>query len=694
MADGASSVPWAIAGGSGRLTAGAMSKPTLLSPGHRGCAIFRGPRTDTAARAHRVVERLSPGSVLWISARDDGGRLRAVVPRRLAAQLGGSFDAVVVDAHDGLDPQVVGQAHGLVRGGGALLLRLWPDTMPTPVAGRVRLAAYPYAVGHVGDRLDRRLLAALRRVPAVSLPLPPAAHVPAATSEQRQLVADLVATWSRPGPSTTVVTADRGRGKSSAIGLALAQLQASALRGVSLTGPAPAAVAEAQRFFGEAAPAFLPALDASRGDDTRTIVVVDEAAQLPVPVLRRLVARHPRAHLVFVTTVHGYEGTGRGFALRFVPWLHTQRADVVERTLTSPIRWADGDPLERAVFDAFVLDARPATAVTVQAPRPVALDRETLASDETRLREVFGLLVQAHYRTTPTDLRRMLDAPNLDVHAMVDDGRVVGVTLVAREGGLPPELCARAATGQTRLRAHALPDALLAHLGRVGAGSLRYVRSVRIAVSPRLRRHGIASALVDHVHASYDADLFGTIFGADAGLLAFRRAVGYELARVSASRGARTGEPSVMMLRPASAAGRTLLADLREELARILDVQLRLLAADEELLLAPALDAALRQGLPRVPGWSDAQCRRRAQDYAFGPRTFESCPVAVRRVVQAHLAAVAALPPSAQAVLRSRVLEGRGWIATAATAGLTVPAAMRQLRRAVRALLERATDAR
>ncbi len=663
-----------------------MSKRTFLSPGHRGCVVLRGHRADTAARAHAGLRGLSADRVLWVSAGGDEARLRAVAPRRLSRELGRSFDAVVVDAHDGIDADVIGQAHGLVRGGGSLLLRLWPATASTPVAARAPLTAYPYDVAKVGERLTRRLLAALERVGTGSWPASPATHVPATNAEQTALIDALVQAWHTSAPTCTVVTADRGRGKSSAIGLALARLDPGIRAGVCITGPTAVSVAEIER-FGTDRPRFTPALEVSRADVSRAIVIVDEAAQVPVPVLRRIVARHPQAHLVFVTTVHGYEGTGRGFSLRFVPWLRTQRPSVVERSLVAPIRWAADDPLERAVFEALVLDATTPSTVQIVAPRPVRLDRDALAADETRLREVFGLLVAAHYRTTPTDLHRMLDAPNLDVHAMLDDGRVVGVTLVAREGGLPPALAQAVTDGRTRLRAHALPDALLAHMGRADAGGLAYVRSVRIAVPPTLRRSGIATALVEHVHRHYEADVFGTVFGAETGLLAFRRSVGYALVRVSASRGTRTGEPAVMMLRPGSEAGRRLVADLRDELARVLDTQLRLLAADDELLLDPDLVEAMRWELPDVAPWTDAEVVARARSYAFGPRTFESCPVAVRRLVLADPDRMQTLSPISQAIVRARVLDERGWIATAAAAGLEVPAAMRQLRRAVRALL-------
>ncbi len=56
----------------------------------------------------------------------------------------------------------------------------------------------------------------------------------------------------------------------------------------------------------------------------------------------------PRALLT--TTVQGYEGTGRGFLLKFCATL----GDWHHLTLTDPIRWATDDPLERVMDNAML----------------------------------------------------------------------------------------------------------------------------------------------------------------------------------------------------------------------------------------------------------------------------------------------------------------------------------------------------
>ncbi len=55
-----------------------------------------------------------------------------------------------------------------------------------------------------------------------------------------------------------------------------------------------------------------------------------------------------------------------------------------------------------------------------------------LLVDEPRLQVPFGPLVQAHYRTTPSDLRLPLDGPGLGIAALMADDAPLGVVLTGR----------------------------------------------------------------------------------------------------------------------------------------------------------------------------------------------------------------------------------------------------------------------
>ena len=662
----------------------------------RHLIVLRGSPEETAAAARAALAQRgpTPGEDLWVG---EGG----IAPGRVRTLLGRAFDAVVLDLHDDLDADVLGQVHGFVRGGGALILRLAPAAAPPGLRGQERLAAFPYRAADVGTRYRYHLERAIARA-EVSAPdaLGPADHDVSGTAEQAAVVDHLASRLAAPDPSVTTVVADRGRGKSSALGLALALVRARAANAV-VTAQDPGSAAEVFRHaLGRpdppltgpvrfVAPNVLATEDLGADVD---VILVDEAAQLPVPVLQRIVHRHPLARVAFATTARGYEGTGRGFMLRFLAWLASDPRPHAHLTLDAPIRWAPGDPVERFVFDALMLDAQPAPLDAAAASDPlehVHLDRDALVRDERTLADVFGLLVHAHYRTTPEDLHRILDAPNLALHVLRTrtTHRVVAVNLVAHEGGLPPGLCRDVARGRRRLRAHALPDTLAAHLGRPDAGQLRMLRSVRIASHPGMRRRHVASTLIEDVQRTFDGDLVGTVFGATAELLAFRRSLGYEVVRVSASHGARTGEPAVMMIRPTSAAARALHDALRADLARDLPLQLALHEADGELLLDPALDHALRAGLPAAAPLSVAARDAIVESYLAGPRTFESVAAALTDFVASHQAALGRLDPQHAELLSARVLGRRSWTRTAAAASYpTVRAAMRAFRRAVRAL--------
>jgi tRNA(Met) cytidine acetyltransferase len=660
---------------------------------HRRCIVLRGSPGQTEAAALEQLGRLEPGAVLWIADTPPPRGFVSLAPRQVVSLLGRSFDAVVLDAHDGLDADVLGQSHGLCWGGGGFILRLPPHDAEWSLSGRAPLAAFPYTPQQVGtrfwSRFERVLASAALAEPTILDPPPHDVH---GHAEQARVAARLVELWSQTQPSRVALLADRGRGKSSALGLALAALR-STDRGttpVAVSAAHPDAVTEVFRFAGpDAGLEFVPfaqlVFDASRFD----VILIDEAAQLPVPMLRSLVETHAAAHLCFSTTLHGYEGTGRGFSLRFLTGLE-RAGPLVRLTLGQPIRWDDGDPLERLMFDALLLDAEPARLESLDGELEAArIQQDELARDELGLRELFGLLVHAHYRTTPGDLHRLLDAPNLAVHVLRLRGHIVAATIIAEEGELPDELCAELLDGRRRIRAHALAELLVAHLGKRSAGSLRMRRSVRIATHPQLRRRGLARALVEHVHREHGAELFGTVFGATADLLAFRRSVGYQLVRVSASRGARTGEPSVLMLRPVSQRAHELVAELRAELARDLPRVLELLRADGETLLDPELASALSLDLPKPALLSTSQCRALVESYAFGPRTFESVALALAHFVAADPAQLDKLAPSERALIEGRVIAGRGWRRVTLDAGFaSVPAAMRALRRAVRRLLE------
>jgi len=581
--------------------------------------------TREAAVAALDATDLDDGSVTYLGT-GAGLPWESLEPKRAGDLLGTTRGAVVLDCHDECRPNAVGRAVGAVDGGGLLLVLAPPlDEWPARRDGfDETLAVPPFDVEDVNGNFRRRLVDLLRAHPGIAIvdadddevrrdgltdpaprlsesavagPTPPdSATFPAhvyegcLTGDQVEAVAALEALGEPE--QAVVVEADRGRGKSSAAGLAAAAL---ALEGADVLVTAgqyrnAAAVfdraaerlaavgalaetdhpenrhrieTEAGRIRFERPTAAADVVDGTdESADRPDAVVVDEAAALPVALLERFLA--PDCATAFVTTVHGYEGAGRGFSVRFRDRLDDAPHAVTEVRMDDPIRYAAGDPVEVWAFRALMLDAGPPADQLVADATPEnatyrRLDAADLLADEHLLREAFGLLVYAHYRTEPDDLARLLDAPNVAVRALTDEGRVVSVALLAREGALPADLRARMYEGE-RVRGNMIPDVLTSQLRDEDAGVPKGLRVLRIATHHTVRSRGLGSALLDAVHEEFadTVDWFGTGYGATPGLLRFWRANGYGTVHLSTTRNDASGEYSAVMLRPANEAGRGL----------------------------------------------------------------------------------------------------------------------------------------
>lgn len=70
-----------------------------------------------------------------------------------------------------------------------------------------------------------------------------------------------------------------------------------------------------------------------------------------------------------------------------------------------------------------------------------SLSRQQLVENEALLEQFYGLLTSAHYRTSPLDLRRLLDAPGMAFSVAKEArGGIAAALWLVDEGGLSPEL--------------------------------------------------------------------------------------------------------------------------------------------------------------------------------------------------------------------------------------------------------------
>ena len=696
------------------------------APNHRRLVVFAGGRDWAEEAALRMVGgRL--GECLWVSdhAREGTTALSAAKAGRA---LGREFAVAVFDAHAGFDPDAFGAVSGTIRGGGLMLLLAppldaWPD-FPDPE--KERIAVTPVPVEQVTGRFLRRLVRQIRVDPhaliiAEGEPLPgigmssarPARAVPVEapfrTEDQQQAVDALIKVVRGHRRRPVVLISDRGRGKSSAFGIAAARLLSDGVDRVVITAPYAEAVEpvfeRAQQMLpgserhgsvlshGGAQLLFVPPDQLLRDPREAAVVFVDEAAAIPTPMLETLLRRHSR--IAFASTVHGYEGTGRGFALRFRDVLDRLTPRWRRLTLNQPIRWAEGDPLETLVFKALALDAAAVPDDRLEAVDPEeitveTLDRDRLERDEPLLRQVFGLLVLAHYRTRPYDLRYLLDGPNVGVHVLRRGGDVVATALVAEEGGLSAEVAEAVAAGRRRPRGHLIPESLASHLGLVEGARQRCLRVMRIVVHPAVqgRGHGrrlLAALATEGRERGFD--LIGSSFGATTELLRFWGGAGFTPVRLGTQRSAASGTHSVMMLQPLSPAGKELVVQAHGYFGEQFPHQL----GDSMGALESDLVAEVLSRLPRCEMALGELDWRNVRAMAGQLRRYEDCPASLYRLALRNLMGTGLavqLDAVPREVLIGKLLQRRSWPVLARRTGLSGRAAViSALREAVGELL-------
>ena len=140
--------------------------------------------------------------------------------------------------------------------------------------------------------------------------------------------------------------------------------------GDSGDGPSHATVAtlfaHAERALGEmperlAGLSYVSPDRVAQGDVLADLLLVDEAAAIPTPLLEAMLARHSR--IVFATTEHGYEGRGAAFICA------SRRYSMSKPRLAGAapggaIRWSLSDPLEPLIFRLLGLNT------DISAPHP------------------------------------------------------------------------------------------------------------------------------------------------------------------------------------------------------------------------------------------------------------------------------------------------------------------------------------
>ncbi|NOH95924.1 GNAT family N-acetyltransferase [Vibrio sp. 99-70-13A1] len=466
-----------------------------------------------------------------------------------------------------------------------------------------------------------------------------------------------------------VLTADRGRGKSSALGIATAQLllmrspfnvvvTASSIKAVEpIFYHALNLLKGAEREgkgtlkFGQSRVTFIAPDELLQSKPDCDLLLVDEAAAIPIPMLKKMVESYHR--LVFSTTLHGYEGSGRGFGIKFESWLSKVRPNWKACTIEQPIRWSVNDPLENWLFDCFLLN------VDFTQDKPVAgranhtrledqavgrsldpfsirennsdnllgsetllwekLPKEDFVTHPEKLKQCFALLVSAHYQTSPNDLMQILSNASVELYALFHENTCLGCILTVEEGGLSSEVIQDIQLGKRRPKGHLAPAVLANHLGFAESASSRCIRIMRIATHPRYQNQGLGSLMLDNLSSSLsDVDYFATSYGATSELVSFWKNNGYSPVHLGHQRDQASGCHSLLMLKPIQSNSQHWIGDA----VHGFEQNFLYLASSSLASLEPLMVKAL---LPKSLGLSlSASEVRLLEHYVHGGNSFDS----------------------------------------------------------------------
>ncbi|WOC26443.1 GNAT family N-acetyltransferase [Pseudoalteromonas sp. N1230-9] len=529
----------------------------LVIAKHRQLVIVQGSETW----CHQFANQLALNNTYVLSA--SSLLANSKFPKHAHQILGQEFQHAIFDGFSGLYADKLAALAGTVKAGGVLILLL-PDDDKWQDPALTSITSYGEVIQH--SFFNQRFFAKLKLQPHyfTEHSLPTYQSISPATAEinyqqQQACVEQIIKTATGRANRPFVISADRGRGKSAALGLAAANLQdkkilicATQAKAVQTSFKHLASelgITKEQNCKQLANLSYIAPDTLLHEKPDCDLLFVDEAAAIPVPMLLQILKSYPR--IVFASTMVGYEGNGRGYTLRFLHYLRSQFKSLKTITLDEPVRFAKHDPLENSLRKLLLLDAKYPGTQSSEPFQFANISKEQLVDDEQLLSQIMALLALAHYQTTVNDLRQLLDAPELQLSICKQENALKAVCLVAVEGGLTAKIAEQVKIGKRRPHGHLMAQTITQLSQSTEDLCKRSARVVRIAVAPECHQQGIGSALLNYCEKQLDyCDYFGASFGANASLVKFWQSNGFKVIKLGFSHDKATAEHSALVIKP------------------------------------------------------------------------------------------------------------------------------------------------
>ena len=549
------------------------------------------------------------------------------------------------------------------------------------------------------------------------------------TEDQQKVIENLVLSLldTKHPNSCSILVANRGRGKSASVGLSLAHiLSKKGVRNVIISSPHPMNIQTLFDFLMKGLTSrnvkyqvrnhegwiselhissrarisyFWPSeIETSLKTD---IFVIDEAAAIPVEILKKVLKI--QAKKIFVSTIHGYEGAGKSFQFKFLSYLQKQKLiHYREFSLNQPIRYLQSDLIEKLLNDSFFLEVE---------LEPPMIKHHTLIKDSIILQEwkdpqylfsekglpdlkqLFGLLVYAHYRNQPNDLLLLADSGKHFLTGIYGNDNQNNKSLLvsnqlAREGEMSDQEILKVTSGEY-IRGNLIPNIAIRHFSEDFA-KLRGLRIMRIATHPSLLNRGfgrLAMELQNPIFSTYD--WIGVSYGATVKLMKFWRKFGFKPVHIRPIKTAETGEWNIVSIRPISDSAANIINPVSG------DFLLQFIALLKQSLhsMSPELTAQILKScstLSRYKVRITSSGNIRLRNYLKGNLNFLLAADVIYELAKAYfiLPTTVKLSPSQELLLISRVLQGRTWGQTLGRIGLNWKAANALLEKAVAKLAQ------
>ena len=541
------------------------------------------------------------------------------------------------------------------------------------------------------------------------------------TQDQAEALQVVETAMREKGRSIVVITSNRGRGKSALLGLSAALLLRLGVRKILITAPGREEVqtvfemaekgltAMKEKVRREFKDKWISRLRCDKGvidfilpykalSESGEVIFVDEAAGIRVPLLFKLVQRFHK--VIFASTVHGYEGAGRGFSLRFLKSLEEEKnVNLYRIELKEPIRYAPKDPVENWLYDVLLLDAEPAEIwelIETKKCRYLKPDLDLwFEKDEEKLREFIGIYVLAHYRNRPNDLLILGDAPHhLARVVATEEGNIAVALHLAEEGEMTEDLVEQTLHGKPP-SGNLIPACVVRYYAPFkDFVKLKGIRIVRIATHPKLMGQGLGSLALERLCEEAKKEGFdwvGASFGADVKLLKFWLRNGFIPIHISPMRNFISGEFSVIVVKPLN-------GEVEETVRKIhREFKIRLLESlhDTYFNLEPQVAVYLLRSQP----WEitedlrlTSSQRSRLMEYVEGSLAYESACDSVKAILKTHFLSSGKsrmnLGVDAEAKLIVRCLQSRSWEKTAEILEIRPVGLKSEIRSYVRKLVE------